>query len=366
MAIDPTPPNWGTVIGRFTSVWGDGNDAGDAPDLVAMSGGVTLTPTVAWVRLTDGTSPVTVVTRPVVCTLDSDGVMIGPDGLPGVRVMASDAPGVTPTGIQYRVSFQLKGKTGWPLDRQPDSFLITIPGGTTTDLSDVVPASTVTPVLTIVSRADRELAQSAAATAQQAATDAIAAAASIGTGGGGGTAGASAYQLAVQGGYSGTQAQWLASLDGADGVTPVLAIGTVTTLAPTAPATATLTGTTTAPVLNLGIPQGAGIGAIDVAAVVMSGATGQAVMAQVFTLLSAQFAGTGRLRLYSSAAARTADTERAIGATYTGTGLLYEYLAATPEYDAYQAFTLETAPDKTVHWAIDGGLTATIRYLPGA
>ena len=113
MAIDPTPPNWGTVIGRFTSVWGDGNDAGDAPDLVAMSGEVTLTPTVAWVRLTDGTSPVTVVTRPVVCTLDSDGVMIGPDGLPGVRVMASDAPGVDRSDPRPARSFLLAVVAGF-------------------------------------------------------------------------------------------------------------------------------------------------------------------------------------------------------------------------------------------------------------
>lgn len=44
---------------------------------------------------------------------------------------------------------------------------------------------------------------------------------------------------------------------GADGVTPDFRIGTVTTLEPTQPATATITGTPEAPVLNLGIPKGA-------------------------------------------------------------------------------------------------------------
>ena len=44
---------------------------------------------------------------------------------------------------------------------------------------------------------------------------------------------------------------------GADGVTPDFSIGTVTTLEPTQPATATITGTPEAPVLNLGIPKGA-------------------------------------------------------------------------------------------------------------
>lgn len=45
--------------------------------------------------------------------------------------------------------------------------------------------------------------------------------------------------------------------DGQDGVTPDFSIGTVETLAPGEQATATITGTEEAPVLNLGIPQGA-------------------------------------------------------------------------------------------------------------
>lgn len=44
---------------------------------------------------------------------------------------------------------------------------------------------------------------------------------------------------------------------GDPGVTPDFSIGTVTTLEPTQPATATITGTAEAPVLNLGIPKGA-------------------------------------------------------------------------------------------------------------
>ena len=44
---------------------------------------------------------------------------------------------------------------------------------------------------------------------------------------------------------------------GDPGVTPYFSIGTVETLEPTQPATATITGTAEAPVLNLGIPKGA-------------------------------------------------------------------------------------------------------------
>lgn len=44
--------------------------------------------------------------------------------------------------------------------------------------------------------------------------------------------------------------------DGADGVTPAISIGTVTTVEPGTPASASMTGTPAAPVLNLSIPKG--------------------------------------------------------------------------------------------------------------
>lgn len=96
----------------------------------------------------------------------------------------------------------------------------------------------------------------------------------------------SAYKTAVLRGFEGTQDEWLDSLkgakgdpgnvdfdeltpeqiamlkgepgedgaDGQDGISPVLSIGTVTTLGPTASATASMGGTQAAPTLNLGIP----------------------------------------------------------------------------------------------------------------
>lgn len=48
-----------------------------------------------------------------------------------------------------------------------------------------------------------------------------------------------------------------AGADGTDGVTPAITAGDVTTLAAGSSATVTITGTTAAPVLNFGIPQGA-------------------------------------------------------------------------------------------------------------
>ena len=72
-----------------------------------------------------------------------------------------------------------------------------------------------------------------------------------------GPEGKSAYQCAVEEGYTGTEEEWLASLKGDTGETPDITIGTVTTVEPGTPAAATMTGTPEAPVLNLTIPKGA-------------------------------------------------------------------------------------------------------------
>lgn len=63
-----------------------------------------------------------------------------------------------------------------------------------------------------------------------------------------------AYGLACQMGYQGTLEQWVESLPGKDGISPVLAIGEVTALPAGSRPTAKLTGTAENPVLELGIP----------------------------------------------------------------------------------------------------------------
>ena len=71
-----------------------------------------------------------------------------------------------------------------------------------------------------------------------------------------GPAGKSAYEVAVDEGYTGTEEEWLASLKGPVGETPDISIGTVTTVEPGTPAAASMSGTPEAPVLNLSIPKG--------------------------------------------------------------------------------------------------------------
>lgn len=72
-----------------------------------------------------------------------------------------------------------------------------------------------------------------------------------------GPEGKSAYEVAVENGYTGTEEEWLASLKGPVGETPDISIGTVTTVEPGTPAAASMGGTPEAPVLNLSIPKGA-------------------------------------------------------------------------------------------------------------
>lgn len=68
--------------------------------------------------------------------------------------------------------------------------------------------------------------------------------------------GKSAYEIAVENGFDGTEEEWLDSLKGADGTTPDLQIGTVETLEPGSEATVSITGTSDQPVLSFGIPEG--------------------------------------------------------------------------------------------------------------
>lgn len=79
-----------------------------------------------------------------------------------------------------------------------------------------------------------------------------------GSGGSGtpGKDGKSAYEIAVENGFDGTEEEWLDSLKGADGTTPDLQIGTVETLEPGSEATVSITGTSDQPVLSFGIPEG--------------------------------------------------------------------------------------------------------------
>lgn len=68
--------------------------------------------------------------------------------------------------------------------------------------------------------------------------------------------GLSSYEVAVANGFTGTEAEWLASLKGETGATPNISIGDVTTGQPGTNAEASVSGTPENPVMDFIIPRG--------------------------------------------------------------------------------------------------------------
>lgn len=76
-----------------------------------------------------------------------------------------------------------------------------------------------------------------------------------------------------------TDAEGSKSVDILDGVTPALQIGAVATLDPGSAATASITGTPAAPILNLGIPRGADAPASEAGVTSVNGQSGSVALA---------------------------------------------------------------------------------------
>ncbi|WP_411144977.1 collagen-like protein [Streptomyces sp. x-80] len=114
---------------------------------------------------------------PVIAQLDERGAFTA-------ELPATDAPGMNPSGWAYSVKENLAGVVG------SRSFAMLLPQNVPdVDLADIAPADPTTPNYVPV----------------------------VGPQGGQGETGASAYQVAVSGGYVGTEGQWIASLVGPPG-----------------------------------------------------------------------------------------------------------------------------------------------------
>ena len=202
------PSNVGTglVTGRFIRVVADGGDEDRDPDALPLSGmSIRFTPSVARFRNVAMTPPSTIVAEAVTASTDEDGVLIGPDSEPGVRLVATDDPDLDPTNFTYQVTISGTGIATF-------SFNIAVPEGEEVDLTTVVP------VPASPAQALPEW-QAAVNTVIEARDATLAARDEILDGGGGtiGGDGKSAYQIALDNGFSGTEAEWLTSLEGADG-----------------------------------------------------------------------------------------------------------------------------------------------------
>lgn len=160
MADIPSPMTWGTVRGNFGALNADSSDAGLAPDLDVVQGTVTLTPRVPLVKILNPLNPMIAIAKTVNCSI-INGVLIGPDGSPDVRVVASDSPGFEPAPLQWDVRIQITGASV-----QPAPMIIDVPGGKVVDLALVVPSPPAIPVVTVVTEETKIAAMVAASEAQ--------------------------------------------------------------------------------------------------------------------------------------------------------------------------------------------------------
>jgi hypothetical protein len=96
--------------------------------------------------------------------------------------------------------------------------------------------------------------------------------------------------------------------------------------------------------------------------------TGTVVMAKGFTILTVAYSGAARLRLYRTAAGRTADAARAFTAPYAGGAtLIYDYNAVGAETD--QERPLDGAwgsGESAIYYNVTGTATITITWVKTA
>lgn len=139
MANPPSTVTYANVVAQFVQFVADTADAGQQPDMIPMGGSITLSPNLTLVPFPGATpNPLTAWQRPITCTLDSEGYLLGPDGVTrGVTVIASDSP--NPVGnFTYSVTAALDGGAAlsWTL------FLVS---GTTTDLTTAITVPPLSP-----------------------------------------------------------------------------------------------------------------------------------------------------------------------------------------------------------------------------
>ncbi len=167
------PVGYTDIVGKFTRAVVDGPDSDRDPDRIPIEGlefefVVDLKPAIA----RDTVAKETVYLEPIPATTDANGVLIGPDGLPGIRLTASDSPDLEPNGWTYTVTTKGAG-----LPTVKTTFVTE--SGKALDFSDIVavppnPGNQIPAWTAVVSQAT-----TAAAEANEAKVEAVAAAESV-------------------------------------------------------------------------------------------------------------------------------------------------------------------------------------------
>lgn len=248
----PAPLTYGTVVGHFTSILWDTADTGSAPDISDLSGTVTISPNVRVFRILGATNYIAI-QQNIVAKIVA-GVLLAPDGVTPLRIIASDSPGITPSPVQYVAQFALDNASA-----QPGNLVFQVPSNGTVDLATIVSLAPASAVQTIVSDDTRIAAEAAAAQAQTALAtlQQMIANGSIAVNGREVSLSADSTNLLWRLGTDPYQTLIpLSQITGAAGPAGTITGVTVTGLATGATPTVTLGGTASARTIALGIPAG--------------------------------------------------------------------------------------------------------------
>jgi hypothetical protein len=122
--------SYGTLTGVLTKSIIDSADTGYDPDEVPVEGSLIIRPDIDWFTL----SGETVFLTPIKTTL-AGGVISGPNGGVGLRLVASDTPGISNPGFTWGVYYELIGV------KNPAPVHFKIPAGGIVDISTLVPVA---------------------------------------------------------------------------------------------------------------------------------------------------------------------------------------------------------------------------------
>jgi hypothetical protein len=196
MADAPDVAQYGKVIGFWSITGPDSDDPGTEPDEIPLTGQITIEPLVEQVIWDTIPSQMTFVDT-FKCQV-YNGLIYGPDSEPegiapdpdGVWLLASSQPHGAPVTIQYRATFLLDRVL-----KQPDDIVFDVLASpAVTDLSSLIPAVPVPPIIYTTTTGNTA---AAAASATAAAASATAAA--------GSASAAAATAAAVPKWWAGTQ-----------------------------------------------------------------------------------------------------------------------------------------------------------------
>lgn len=204
----------GRITARYILGVVDGPDPDDEPDLIPASGTVKFVPKTPYlVNVTADPAPMIALPAEVVGILDGEGYLCTPDpadpskpgSTRGVRLFATDDPDGGVTGWTWEATPRLITPAGITLAGAIPTTAFTLPSGATLDLATLtkVPSSPgvgTDQAITLIVDLERRLE-----------------AGEFGGGGGEPVPGKSAYELAVDNGFTGTLAEWLESLKGPAG-----------------------------------------------------------------------------------------------------------------------------------------------------